>query len=160
MARKYRINIEGEERVVELVEHGEKDYLITLDGKTYQTHVEDAGGSGSEGTQPRITISSSSPPALPGRAPELKISSQTPPAADAPGSIQICASLTGTVTNVKVVPGAIVERGQVLCLMEAMKMEMEVSAPQNGVITTVAVKASDTVQQGSLLFVLHAETVN
>jgi glutaconyl-CoA/methylmalonyl-CoA decarboxylase subunit gamma len=157
MAGKYRINIEGEEHVVDVVERGEKDYLITLNGKTYQTHIEDARGSGGEVTQPMVTISPASAPASVARTPESKLPSQKPSAADAGGAIQICAPLTGTVTSIKVISGAKVERGQLLCLLEAMKMEIEVSASQNGVIVTAAVKPSDTVQQGALLFVLHVD---
>src|SRR5258707_608573 len=116
MARKYRINIEGEERVVEVVESGEKDYLITLEGKTYQTHIEDAGGPGNEVSPPRVIISRTLVSASTVQAAESKSSPQKPLAADAQGTVQICAPLNGTVTSVKVVSGAIVERGQILCL--------------------------------------------
>jgi glutaconyl-CoA/methylmalonyl-CoA decarboxylase subunit gamma len=155
MARKYRINIEGEERVVEVLEHGEKNYLITLDGKSYQTHIEDVAGSGSEVTQPKITVSPASVPASAGRASESKLSLQKPSAAAADGTTHIVAPLTGTVRSIKVASGAKVERGHVLCLLEAMKMEIEVTASHDGVIHTVAVKHSDTVQTGAVLFVLQ-----
>jgi biotin carboxyl carrier protein len=149
MARRYRINIEGEERVVDVVEHGEKDYLITLDGTTYQTHIEEARGSGSE-----PTVSVSQAPAS--RAPESRLPAQKP-AVDAEGAIQIVAPLTGKVISVKVASGAKVERGQLLCLLEAMKMEVEVFASHSGVVSSVAVEPADTVQQGDVLIVLKAE---
>jgi glutaconyl-CoA/methylmalonyl-CoA decarboxylase subunit gamma len=158
MSRKYQIKIEGEERVVDVVENGEKDYLITLDGKTYQTHIEDAGGSGSGGSQPRVTVSPASAKAPAARAPEPKAPRQEAPAAD--GAVQILAPLTGTVISVKVAAGAKVDLGQVLCLLEAMKMEMEIVASHAGVVTTVAVKPTDTVRQGDVLFVLQAGAVN
>jgi biotin carboxyl carrier protein len=156
MGRKYRINIEGEERVVEVVEQGEKDYLITLDGTTYQTRIEEARGSGSELAQPTVTVSQTSSPASARRASEPNLPAQKP-VVDAEGAIQIVAPLTGKVISVKVASGAKVERGQLLCLLEAMKMEVEVFASQSGVVTKVAVEPADTVQQGDLLIVLKAE---
>ena len=157
MAHKYRINIEGEEHVVDVVEHGDKDYLITLDGKTYEAHIEDARGPGGAVAQPSVIISSTTARSSAGRNSESVLPSQKSIGEDAPGAIQISAPLTGTVGSVKVVPGAIVERGQLLCLLEAMKMEIEVVASQNGVVTTVAAKPSATVRQGDLLFVLHVD---
>jgi biotin carboxyl carrier protein len=157
MARKYRIKIEGEEHVVEVVEHGERDYLIIIEGKTYQAHIDDARGSGSEITQPMVTISPNSAPTSVRRTSESKLPPRKPLTASGPGTIQICAPLTGTVSSIKVVSGAIVERGQLLCLLEAMKMEIEVVASQNGVIVDVAVKPAETVQQGNLLFVLNMD---
>ena len=61
------------------------------------------------------------------------------------------ATMPGVVRKVLVQPGAAVERGQVLLLMEAMKMEIRVSAPHAGVVERVVVAEGQTVERGQVL---------
>ena len=62
----------------------------------------------------------------------------------------------GVVIRTPVEEGAIVERGAVLCVIEAMKMENEVLAPHAGTVTGITVRAGDTVNSGALLMRLTA----
>jgi propionyl-CoA carboxylase alpha chain len=62
--------------------------------------------------------------------------------------------MPGTVVRVEVEAGASVETGEVLVVLEAMKMEHAVRAPQGGVVAEVKVAAGDTVDQGTLLAVV------
>jgi biotin carboxyl carrier protein len=61
------------------------------------------------------------------------------------------AGMPGVVRKILVAPGAAVERGQVLLLLEAMKMEIRVSAPHAGVVERVAVAEGQTVERGQVL---------
>jgi biotin carboxyl carrier protein len=64
------------------------------------------------------------------------------------------AQMPGTVRQVLVAEGQAVVRGQTLALLEAMKMEIRVTAPEAGVVTRVAVTAGQTVERGQALFAL------
>jgi len=64
------------------------------------------------------------------------------------------AQMPGTVRQVLVAAGETVARGQTLALIEAMKMEMRVTAPEAGVVTRVTVTAGQTVERGQALFAL------
>ncbi len=66
----------------------------------------------------------------------------------------ITAPLPGNITEIKVSPGDIIEKGQVLLVMEAMKMENNVLADRRGVIESVVVKPGEAVLQGDVLVYL------
>jgi biotin carboxyl carrier protein len=61
------------------------------------------------------------------------------------------AQMPGVVRKVLVAPGELVERGQALVVLEAMKMEIRVAAPYAGVVERVAISEGETVQRGQLL---------
>ncbi|MER6972258.1 acetyl/propionyl/methylcrotonyl-CoA carboxylase subunit alpha [Nocardioides sp. NPDC057767] len=77
-----------------------------------------------------------------------------PDAADEAAAGSLLAPMPGTVVRVEVEAGAAVETGEVLVVLEAMKMEHAVRAPQGGVVAEVKVAAGDTVDQGTLLAVV------
>ena len=63
--------------------------------------------------------------------------------------------MPGTVEQILVQPGDIVERGQILIIMESMKMELEIAAPQAGVVKRVAVEPGGQVDKGMRLLELE-----
>ena len=71
--------------------------------------------------------------------------------AAAKDGLQIRSQITGKVLAVLVTPGAVVEAGAPLLVVEAMKMENKIFAPQPGVVKSIAVKAGDAVQTGKEL---------
>jgi biotin carboxyl carrier protein len=152
-SHKYRVIIEGKEFVTDVVEQGKNDYLITLDGRTYATHIEDASDAG--GPAPRPVVKTA--PTAGERSSRPTVPPIISSAVDTQGRIQILAPLTGTISSIKVASGASVQQGQLLCLLEAMKMEIEIFANQGGKVFMVAVGPAQTVQQGALLFVLEIE---
>ena len=76
-----------------------------------------------------------------------------PAAAPADGE-KINAPLPGNVLDVKVAVGASVKKGDILCILEAMKMENEIVAPIDGTVATVAATKGSSVNTGDLLFVI------
>jgi len=81
-----------------------------------------------------------------------------PPATTATGPVvqarPIPAPLAGTVIQTKVKPGDSVSRGDLILILEAMKMETEVRCPEGGRVIAVAVKSGDSVQVGQTLLTL------
>ncbi|HNW92468.1 MAG TPA: biotin/lipoyl-binding protein [bacterium] len=139
---KYLININGEERMVDLVESGDKTYRVTIDGVTYQSHVEEVARAADGGAQETVVV-----------APVPVV--MAAPSAAAAGN-EVRAPLAGTVIAVNVAAGAPVRTGEVLLLLEAMKMETEIMALSDGTVATVAVRAGQTVQTGEVLLTMAA----
>ena len=63
--------------------------------------------------------------------------------------------MTGVIKEIKVSPGFNVEQGQVVLIMEAMKMDIDVPSPASGVVSEVLVKVGDTVSAQQKLMVIH-----
>ena len=108
-----------------------KHFNITVNGTPYQVTVEEAGPAA---------------PAAPAPAPA---------AAGSTGAVTITAPMPGNILDVKVAVGASVKTGDVLCVLEAMKMENEIVSPQDGTVASVNCAKGDTVHAGDLLISLN-----
>ncbi len=112
-----------------------KRFNITVNGKAYDVAVEEIDGSAAP-----------APAAAPVAA--------SAPAASVPATgsgEKVNAPMPGTILDVKVNNGDSVKKGQVIMILEAMKMENDVVAPCDGTVTSVLVKKSDTVNSGDTL---------
>ena len=76
-------------------------------------------------------------------------------AAGAAGSVTVTAPMPGNILDVKVKAGDSVKAGDTLLILEAMKMENEISAPQDGTIASVNVRKGDVVNSGDLLCTMN-----
>ena len=76
------------------------------------------------------------------------------PAPAAAGSVPVNAPMPGTILDIKVKAGAAVKAGDVVMILEAMKMENEISAPQDGTIASIDVRKGDTVNSGDVLYTM------
>ena len=63
--------------------------------------------------------------------------------------------MPGNILDVRIAPGDSVKAGDTLLILEAMKMENEISAPQDGTIATIDVRKGDTVSSGDLLVTMN-----
>ncbi|MGO8693011.1 MAG: biotin/lipoyl-containing protein [Rectinemataceae bacterium] len=117
-----------------------KNYTITVNGKSYDVTVEEAGGTlgGSPARSPSV-----SPAAAP-VAPRA-------PSSPSPAAAGVKAPMPGTVIAFKVSQGQAVKRGDVLLILEAMKMENEIVAPADGTVKTLCVAAGSAVKAGDTL---------
>ena len=77
------------------------------------------------------------------------------PAAEIDSAGALHAPMTGVIKEIKVGPGQNVEQGQVILIMEAMKMDIDVPSPASGVVAEVLVRAGDTVSAQQKLLVIH-----
>ena len=118
-------------------------YRITVDGKTYEMDVELIGANGAA-VQPVAKAAAPvvSAPAAP--APAAK------PAAASTGAV--IAPMPGTILKVLKSSGDAVKAGDVVLILEAMKMENEITAPSDGVIGSLSLAQGSTVAGGDLLF--------
>ena len=117
-----------------------RKFLINVNGTSYEVEVEEIGADGAV-----------SAPAAPQQAPAPKAAAK--PAANVAGT-KVAAPMPGTIVDVKVKAGDKVTKGQILVIMEAMKMENEILAPDDGEVASVATTKGAQVESGELLVVL------
>ena len=70
------------------------------------------------------------------------------------GGEQVAAPMPGTILSVNVQSGSAVKKGEVLMILEAMKMENEILAPRDGTVVSVSVSKGSSVQAGESLCVI------
>ena len=120
-------------------------YRITLDGKTYEMDVELIGANGAA-VQPVANAA----PAPVVSAPAAPAPAASKPAAASTGAVT--APMPGTILKVLKASGDAVKAGDVVLILEAMKMENEITAPVDGVIGSLSLTEGSTVAGGDLLF--------
>ena len=122
-----------------------KKYVITVNGAKYEVVVEEAdiNAKFTKAEAPKAA------PAAPAAAPKAA----APKAASA-GATAVNAPLPGNILKVKATQGSAVKKGDLLCVLEAMKMENEILAPADGTVTTVYAKEGTSVNTGDVLFEL------
>ncbi|MFZ5861085.1 MAG: biotin/lipoyl-containing protein [Spirochaetota bacterium] len=127
-----------------------KHYRITVNGKTYEVIVEDLNRPGHGSGAAAV---SQAPAAVSSAAPSPAAPSAQPAAAPSNGEtvVTVKSPMPGTVISFKVIAGQQVKRGDVLLLLEAMKMENEIVAPQDGTVVALRVPASASVNTGDPL---------
>ncbi len=120
-----------------------KKFNVIVNGKSYDVAVEELG----EGAAPAAVPAAAPAPAAAAPAP-------APAAAPAPSvgaGEKVTAPMPGTILDVKVSQGASVSKGDVIMVLEAMKMENDIVAPCDGSVTSIVVKKGDSVQSGDTL---------
>ena len=127
-------------------------YKITLKGRTYEVEVE-AGKAMLLSEYEAIVPSA---PAAPAAAPAAEAAPAAAPAAPAVTGAgeAVNAPMPGTILKVNVQNGQAVKEGDVLCILEAMKMENEIMAPKSGTVTQVVVSKGSKVDTGAPLVVI------
>ena len=146
-------------------------YVATINGKKYEVEVEKLEAYES---LDRNGVAAPAAPVLPASAPVQRPAAPAPvaaapapapapapaaapaPAVAAPaGATTVEAPMPGKILNIKVSEGQAVKFGEVVVIMEAMKMETEIVAPADGTVSKILVKAGDSVDTGAALVALN-----
>ena len=146
-------------------------YVATINGKKYEVEVEKLEAYKS---LDRNGVAAPAAPVLPASAPVQRPAAPAPaPVAAAPapalasaaapapkaaapaGATTVEAPMPGKILNIKVSEGQAVKFGEVVVIMEAMKMETEIVAPADGTVSKILVKAGDSVDTGAALVALN-----
>ena len=125
-----------------------KRYSITVNGNTYDVIVEEADASGIVSAPVAAPVSAPAPVAAPA-APKAAAP------AGAQGANKVTAPMPGTILDVKVSVGQSVKKGDVICVLEAMKMENDIPAPADGVIASINVQKGASVAANDILATLN-----
>jgi len=123
-----------------------KQYRVTVNGQSYDVAVEELGA-GAAPVRPAAPAPVATPAPVASSAP---VASPAPVAVSA-GSLTVKSPMPGTVMSFKVTAGQSVNRGDVLLILEAMKMENEIVAPQAGKVVGLRVPVSASVNTGDPL---------
>ena len=118
-----------------------KNYTITVNGNVYDVTVEETG-------------STSAPAAAPRRA-AAPVAAPKAAASGAAGRVKIEAGAAGKVFKIEAKPGQAVKKGDTILILEIMKMETPVVAPQDGTVASIEVSVGDSVESGALLATLN-----
>lgn len=123
-----------------------KRFNVTVNGVTYDVVVEEVGGA---------TAAPVAAPTAPVAAPAAPAAAPAPKASGAQGAVKVTAPMPGTIMKVNVSVGAAVKKGDVLCVLEAMKMENDICAPEDGTVASVNVQKGVSVNTDEVLVTLR-----
>ena len=132
-------------------------FTITVNGKTYSVQVEETSTPVAAPVYAPAPVAAAPAPiaAAPAPAPAAAAEAPAAPAASGTqGSIVINSPMPGTIIDIKVAVGQAVKSGDVLCILEAMKMENEILAPSDGTIASLNVTKGGSVDSGDVIITL------
>ena len=131
-----------------------KNYTITVNGNVYEVTVEEGFTGAASAPKAAAPAPKAAPAAAPKAAP-APAAAPAPKAAAPAGATTVEAPMPGKILNIKVSEGQAVKFGEVVVIMEAMKMETEIVAPADGTVSKILVKAGDSVDTGAALVALN-----
>ena len=124
-----------------------KNYRVTVNGVAYDVVVEELNGS-AVAPAPVAAAPVAAPKAAPAPA-------AAPKASGTAGAVAVKAPMPGTLIKVNVKVGDAVKKGDVLCVLEAMKMENDIMAPADGVVASVEAAKGASVATDAVLVTLN-----
>lgn len=131
-----------------------KNLKITVNGVAYDVQVEEMGTSSAPAAAP---VAAAVPAAAPAPTPkaEAPVAAPAPKAAPAADAEVVASPMPGSIVNVAVSVGQSVKKGDVLVVLEAMKMENEIMAAHDATVAAVHVNKGDSVESGTPLVSLQ-----
>lgn len=122
-----------------------RKFNITVNGKTYEVDVEEVGGVQS------VPAAAPVAQAAPAAAPAPKAAPAAPKAAAPAGAATVNSPMPGTIVSVKVNVGDTVKNGDLVAVLEAMKMENEIFSSVDGKVVGISVSNGDSVNTGDVI---------
>jgi glutaconyl-CoA decarboxylase len=135
-----------------------KKFNVTVNGKSYAVEVEEVGAA--QGSFTYTPVQPATAVQAPAAAPQPSPAPQAAPAVAAPapkasvGEVSgelLTAPMPGTILDIKVTEGQTVKAGELILILEAMKMENEIVSPKDGVVNKIHTSKSSTVSTGEPL---------
>ena len=123
-----------------------KNYTITVNGNVYDVVVEEGATSGAPVAAKAPAAPKAAPKATPAAAPK---------AAAGAGSVKVEAGAAGKVFKLEKKVADAVKKGDAVVIIEAMKMEIPVVAPQDGTVASIDVAVGDAIEAGACLATLN-----
>lgn len=124
-----------------------RKFMINVNGKSYEVEVEEVGGS------------SFSAPAAPAKAAPAQAAQPEAPKAQAPqgsnGAVKVASPMPGTILKIIANVGDKVTKGQPIIVLEAMKMENDIVAPEDGTVASINVTNGQSVNSGDIIATLN-----
>ena len=133
-----------------------KKFKVTVNGKSYEVDVEELGTAAPAATvtPAPAPVAATSPAPTPAPASVASPATQAAPKGPIPDSaVVVKAPMPGKISAIKQESGS-VTRGSVILVLEAMKMQNDIPAPQDGPLTEVRVTVGDNVKTGDVLAVI------
>lgn len=135
-----------------------RKFVVNVNGNSYEVEVDEVGGM-------PVRQPVAARPIQPVAAPAAKVAAtEAAPAPAAPaapvssgveGAVKMTAPMPGTILDVRVKPGDKVEKGMVVVILEAMKMENEILSPQDATVASVNVTSGHQVNSGDIMLTLN-----
>lgn len=127
-----------------------RKFNVTVNGTAYEVEVEEVAAD----------AATAAPVAsAPAAAPAPKAAAPAPKKAAAPagaqGSVKVTSPMPGTILKMDLTVGQKISKGDVICVLEAMKMENDIPAPQDGVVASINVQKGASVNSGDVLVTLN-----
>ena len=119
-----------------------KNYTITVNGKSYEVSVEERGGA----SAPVTPVAS---------APVAPVAKAAPASSGSEGRVKVVAPMSGKILGVKGSVGQAVKKGEVVAVLEAMKMENDIVALEDGTIASINVNVGDSVETNQTLVTIN-----
>lgn len=119
-----------------------KNYTITVNGKSYEVSVEERGGA-------------SAPVTPVAAAPVAPVAKAAPATGGSEGRVKVVAPMSGKILGIKVSLNQAVKKGEVVAVLEAMKMENDIVALEDGTIASINVNVGDSVETNQTLVTIN-----
>ena len=129
-----------------------RKFNVTVNGVAYDVEIEEVGAVASAPVATPAPVAAAPAPVATPAAP--KAAPAAPKAQGKTGSVVIKAPMPGTILKINVKVGDAVKSGDVVCVLEAMKMENDICAPQDGVVSSIEVAQGASVATDAVLVTL------
>lgn len=123
-----------------------KKYNITVNGTTYEVIVEEVESGESSSTR-------STPASAIAHAP--KAAAHHPSSSGTAGMNSVTAPMSGTILDINVSVGQTIKKGDVICVLEAMKMENDIPSPQDGIVASINIQKGSNVNANDVIITLN-----
>lgn len=140
-----------------------RKFVVNVNGNSYEVEVEEVSGTivsqpvTAPAPQPALTTAPAAPAAAPAPqpAPQPAPAPAAPVSSGAEGAVKITAPMPGTILDIRVKLGDSVNKGTVVIILEAMKMENEILSPQDATVASINVTKGQQVNSGDVMLTLN-----